>query len=237
MKAKCCSWCCGMSSMSDWLWIPQPATRLAKLTSQHPKQPAIRRHLAQCDIDTYFCAISIHILKNIFKTSVNKKKSFDLRSLNFTPLERGDQSLKEKFYLLASGANISLWGEFSSCIDIALCDFNGVFCFRTFGPMYRYRTNVSISHYMLLHIFSGEKTGVYSFLCSTLLGLCRSYQQVYRARVVLVGKSFQRPTFSCVTGCSMIFRCHFIEQCIDIALHGNHTFFFQCDIAQGRITP
>ena len=59
-----------------------------------------------------FCAISIHILKNIFKTSVNKKKSFDLRSLNFTPLERGDQSLKEKFYLLASGANISLWGNF-----------------------------------------------------------------------------------------------------------------------------
>ena len=122
-----------------------------------------------------FCAISIHILKNIFKRSVNKKKSFDLRSLNFTPLKRGDQSLKEKFYSVASGANISLWGMFLLCINIALCAFNGVFCFRTLGPIVRYRRNVSISHYMLLHVFSGEKTGVYSFLCSTLLGLCRSY--------------------------------------------------------------
>ena len=116
-----------------------------------------------------------YIFWKIYFKEVSIKKSFDLRSLNFTPLKRGDQSLKEKFYSVASGANISLWGMFLLCINIALHGFNGVGPIGPIGPMYRYWRNVSISHYMLLHNFSGEKTGVYSFLCSTLLGLCRSY--------------------------------------------------------------
>ena len=54
---------------------------------------------------------------------------------------------------------------------------------------------------------------------------------------MLVGKSFQRPTFSCGTGCLMIFRCHFIEPCIDIAHCAYHAFSDLCYIEQGPITP
>ena len=152
---------------------------------------------------------------------------FDLRSLNFTPLERGDQNLKEKFYSLASGANISLQGECFFLYRYSTLCFSWCMFFPYFRTLVLYRYNVSIQHIVLLVV---KKLGLTVFLFSTLLGLCRSYQQVYRARVVLVGKSFQRPTFSCGTGCSMIFRCHFIEPCA--IQHTVHiTLFLNCAIS------